>query len=190
MNARTAILSAVVLVWFGAAGGPASAGPVIQLNRGHGTIDVVGLDPADLARLSSGVLAPPNYTKLFGLFIEIVGVAALLLVIVNRKNWTKSVPVTSARGVYAGIAAVIAISFSSVRRARSRHFLPRDLSPLQTPRAERSNPATGCRGYSRPEAGEGANGSPAGLSERASPAGEPLTFLHPFLSTHAPRDRL
>src|SRR5947207_2248099 len=75
--------------------------------------------------------------------------------------------------------------FPAALPAGSRHFLPRDLSALQTPRAERSNPATGCRGYSRPEAGEGANGSPAGLSERAAPAGEPHTFLHPFLSTPA-----
>jgi len=38
---------------------------VIQLNRGHGTIDVVGLDPADLARLAGAALDASQWQALF-----------------------------------------------------------------------------------------------------------------------------
>ena len=57
--------------------------------------------------LSSGAAAPPGYAKLFGLFIEVVGIATLLLVFVNRKNWTKSSAAASTLGLCAGVAAIL-----------------------------------------------------------------------------------
>jgi len=76
VNPRLAASYGLFLVWLFWTGssGPGrsepAAAPVIQLNPALGTVDVIGLDPADLARLAKASLDASQWRALFAVYVQ------------------------------------------------------------------------------------------------------------------------
>jgi hypothetical protein len=70
VNLRFTVSVVFLLMFFRPAASNASQPPLIQYNRTKGTVDVVGLDPAELGKLTGAALSTDQWQRIFAVHVQ------------------------------------------------------------------------------------------------------------------------